>query len=145
MNVWVVKTSEMLASDNGNGRLLRSGMVAHMLDERGHQVTWWMSTFDHANRRHRYRRDTRTYFGARGIIRMIPSPGYQASISLQRLVDHSIWGRGFARAIRSAAPPDVIFCAYPTIEAASVCVRFGRRHGIPVVLDLRDIWPDIFL
>ena len=32
MNVWVVKTSEMLAGDNDNGRLLRSGMIAHMLD-----------------------------------------------------------------------------------------------------------------
>ncbi len=38
----------------------------------------------------------------------------------------------------------MIFCAYPTIEAAAVCVRFGRERGVPVVVDLRDMWPDIF-
>ena len=145
MNVWVVKTSEMLASDNGNGRLLRSGLVAHMLDARGHRVVWWMSTFDHANRRSRVLQDSSQPFGARGAIRMLHSPGYRKSVSLARLRDHVVWGRAFRRAIETASPlPDVIFCAYPTIEAAATCVRFGQQHGVPVVVDLRDMWPDIF-
>ncbi len=145
MNVWVVKTSEMLAGDNGNGRLLRSGLIAHMLDARGHDVTWWMSTFDHAGRRNRFNVDTRARFGGCGSIRMIHSPGYEASISLARVRDHSIWGRHFAAAIASEPSPDIIFCAYPTIEAAAICARFGRRRSVPVVIDLRDMWPDIFV
>ena len=144
MRVWVVKTSEMLATDNDNGRLLRSGLVAHMLDARGHEVTWWMSTFDHANRRQRSQHDTVRAFGVHGTIRMLYSPGYRRSMSLARLRDHGLWGRAFERAVGAAPPPDVILCAYPTIEAAAVCVRYGRRHGVPVVLDLRDMWPDIF-
>jgi len=144
VNIWVVKTSEMLATDSGNGRLLRSGVVAHMLDARGHNVTWWMSTFDHANRRSRAQCDTTLPFGGRGTIRMIHSPGYRESVSLARVRDHVLWGRAFSRALETAAAPDIIFCAYPTIEAASVCVRFGRERGIPVVVDLRDMWPDIF-
>ena len=144
MNVWVVKTSEMLASDSGNGRLLRSGIVANMLDERGHRVTWWMSTFDHANRRNRGTADLTVPFGLTGTIRMLYSPGYPESISLARLRDHAYWGRAFRAAIASAARPDVILCSYPTIEGAAVCVRYGLRHGVPVVLDLRDMWPDIF-
>lgn len=144
MNVWVVKTSEMLASDNGNGRLLRSGLVAHMLDGRGHRVVWWMSTFDHANRRSRAPHDSSLSFGARGAIRMLHSPGYSESVSLARVRDHALWGRAFRRAIETAPLPDIIFCAYPTLEAAAACVRFGQRHGVPVVVDLRDMWPDIF-
>lgn len=144
MRVWVVKTSEMLATDNDNGRLLRSGLVAHMLEARGHEVTWWMSTFDHANRRQRAHQDTVRGFGAHGTICMLYSPGYRRSVSLARVRDHSLWGRAFERALRAPPPPDIILCAYPTIEAAAVCVRYGRRHGVPVVLDLRDMWPDIF-
>jgi glycosyltransferase involved in cell wall biosynthesis len=144
VNVWVVKTSEMLATDNGNGRLLRSGLVAHLLDGRGHVVTWWMSTFDHANRRSRTQQDATLTFGARGVIRMIHSPGYRESVSLARVRDHAIWGRAFRRAIEAAVPPDIIFCAYPTIEAAAACIRFGRQRQVPVVIDLRDMWPDIF-
>ena len=144
MNVWVVKTSEMLATDSGNGRVLRSGMVAHMLDAAGHSVTWWMSTFDHANRRNRAPCDTTVPFGTHGSIRMIHSPGYKESVSLARARDHALWGRAFRRAIEAEPSPDIIFCAYPTIEAATVCVRLGKERGIPVVVDLRDMWPDIF-
>ena len=144
MKVWVVKTSEMLASDNSNGRLLRSGLIAQLLDARGHDVTWWMSTFDHANRRNRAAASAEVPFATRSTIRMLHSPGYEASISLARLRDHAIWGRAFRRAISDMPSPDIIFCAYPTIEAAAACVEFGRRRGVPVVLDLRDMWPDIF-
>jgi glycosyltransferase involved in cell wall biosynthesis len=144
MKVWVVKTSEMLAGDNRNGRLMRSGIIAQMLDARGHSVTWWMSTFDHANRRNRYTADTSIPFGSRGAIHMLHSPGYRTSVSLARLADHLIWGRRFGQAIKGATPPDIIFCAYPTIESALICARFGQRHRIPVVVDLRDMWPDLF-
>jgi glycosyltransferase involved in cell wall biosynthesis len=145
VKVWVVKTSEMLPADNDSDRLLRSGLTARMLDARGHEVTWWMSTFDHANRRQRARRDVVVPFGVRGSIRMLRSPGYKSSTSLARLLDHFLWGRRFARVIETEPPPDVIFCAYPTIESASVATRYGRRRGVPVVLDLRDMWPDILL
>lgn len=145
MKVWVVKTSEMLATDNRNGRLMRSGLLAHMLDARGHTVTWWISTFDHANRRQRALQDTVGSFGSRGAIRMLLSPGYRRSVSLARLRDHRIWASRFRKAARAAERPDLILCAYPTIESAWECVRFGQRSGIPVVLDLRDMWPDIFL
>jgi len=144
MKVWVVKTSEMLASDNRNGRLLRSGLIAHMLDARGHEVTWWMSSFDHANRRTRCAADASMAYGSRGTIRMLHSPGYRTSVSLARFADHQIWGRRFERAIAAAPAPDLIFCAYPTIESALICARYGRRHRVPVILDLRDMWPDLF-
>jgi glycosyltransferase involved in cell wall biosynthesis len=144
MRTWVVKTSEMLATDQGRGRLLRSGQIAHLLDRRGHEVTWWMSTFDHAARRQRNTADTEMRFGERGRIRMLRSPGYRSTVSFTRLIDHALWGRRFALALRVETPPDIIFCAYPTIESAWVCTRFGLRHGVPVVLDLRDMWPDIF-
>jgi len=144
MKVWVVKTSEMLASDNSNGRLMRSGIIAHMLDARGHEVTWWMSTFDHANRRSRCMTDTSMTYGSRGTIRMLHSPGYRASVSFARLWDHITWGRHFERAIEAAPLPDVILCAYPTIEAALICARFGQRHRVPLIMDLRDMWPDLF-
>ena len=144
MKVWVVKTSEMLAEDNRNGRLMRSGIIARMLDGRGHEVTWWMSSFDHANRRNRSAADATMSYGSRGTIRMLHSPGYRESVSLARFADHLRWGRRFERSIAAAPAPDVIFCAYPTIESALICARYGQQHRVPVVVDLRDMWPDLF-
>ena len=36
-------------------------------------------------------------------------------------------------------------CSYPIIELAEEAIRFGQRHNIPVVVDIRDLWPDVFL
>jgi glycosyltransferase involved in cell wall biosynthesis len=33
----------------------------------------------------------------------------------------------------------------PTPELCSVSIRYGRQKNIPVVVDIRDLWPDIFL
>jgi glycosyltransferase involved in cell wall biosynthesis len=119
-------------------------MIAELLDKRGHDVTWWMSTFDHAHRRQRAPQDLARPFGSRGTIRMLRSPGYRRTVSVRRLIDHILWGRRFARAVRMLPAPDVILCAYPTIESAWVCTRFGLVSGRPVAVDLRDMWPDIF-
>ena len=34
--------------------------------------------------------------------------------------------------------------SYPTIELSLEAVRFGKAFNIPVVVDVRDLWPDIF-
>ena len=41
--------------------------------------------------------------------------------------------------------PDVMVTAMPTIAQAHYVVKFGRKHGIPVLVDLRDLNPDVFV
>jgi glycosyltransferase involved in cell wall biosynthesis len=41
--------------------------------------------------------------------------------------------------------PDVIVASLPPHDLAYESVRFGREHGIPAIVDIRDPWPDIFL
>jgi glycosyltransferase involved in cell wall biosynthesis len=45
----------------------------------------------------------------------------------------------------SECSPDVIVSAFPTIELCVEAVNYGERHHVPVVLDMRDMWPDIFV
>ncbi len=71
--------------------------------------------------------------------------GYDKNLSPRRFLDHEIVARKFTRMARKLAKPDVIFCSFPTIELGRECVRYGERHGVPVILDVRDLWPDIFL
>jgi glycosyltransferase involved in cell wall biosynthesis len=33
----------------------------------------------------------------------------------------------------------------PTIELAEAATVYGSKHAVPVVLDMRDLWPDIFV
>jgi glycosyltransferase involved in cell wall biosynthesis len=43
-----------------------------------------------------------------------------------------------------ARAPQIIVAALPTIELCAESVKYGRERGVPVVLDMRDMWPDIF-
>lgn len=76
----------------------------------------------------------------------VRSPGYSKNVSIQRIADHSAHARRVKqRMIVTADRPDVILCSLPTLELCRVAVDYGNLHSIPIVLDIRDLWPDIFL
>jgi len=41
-------------------------------------------------------------------------------------------------------PPDIILASYPPIELCVEAVKYGLKYNVPVVIDVRDLWPDIF-
>ena len=60
-------------------------------------------------------------------------------------IDHRILGLKYRYAARREPPPDLIYVCMPTLELAVESVRYGREQGIPVIVDIRDQWPEIFL
>ena len=145
MRIWLVTVGEPLPTDGSNERLLRTGILAGFLSRRGHEVLWWTSAFDHVRKMHRAGKDTFVSLAGNYRIAMLHSCGYRRNISLARLSDH----RGLARTFMELAPreptPDVILCSMPTIELSRETVRYAKERGIPVVLDIRDLWPDVLL
>jgi len=145
MRIWLITVGEPLPIDGDNERLLRTGILAAMLARRGHEVVWWSSAFDHVRKRHRVTNDGVVTLSGNYRIILMHSCGYRRNISLARLLDHHGLARKFAKmAIREPAP-DVILCSMPTIELGCEAVRYAKAAGVPVVLDVRDLWPDIFL
>jgi glycosyltransferase involved in cell wall biosynthesis len=71
--------------------------------------------------------------------------GYSRNIGLSRLVNHIQLVREFSRLAEIEQPPDLIFCCWPVIELSFAAVGYAERHSIPILLDVRDLWPDIFL
>lgn len=146
MNIWLVKIGEPVPLDAFcKERVHRTGLLSHYLAESGHDVTWWTSTFD------RIRRETvsdsdRTVFLNQGLrVILLHGGGYRKSISLARMAYHRRVARKFKQRAQGEAPPDLILSAYPTVELCKEAVAYGRLHRIPVVLDMRDMWPDIIL
>ena len=144
--VWIVTSGEPLPTDPGDARLLRHGIVAAMLIERGWRVVWWTSRFDHTAKQARQPvgAAASVALGPHYRIVLLPSAGYRRNLSMARVLDHRQVAAAFTTAARGEPPPNVILCSYPTIELADAATRFGRRSGVPVLLDVRDLWPDIF-
>jgi glycosyltransferase involved in cell wall biosynthesis len=145
MKIWLVQPGEELPTDPGTPRLLRTGMIADILAGRGRDVVWWTSTFSHARKEQRSNDDTEIKVKANYTIRLLHSPGYEKNVSLRRIYDHKVLARKFRCLALRAEPPDIILCSMPTIEFSLAATQYGKERNVPVVLDLRDMWPDIFL
>lgn len=145
MKIWVVRTGEPVPRPGAKVRLARSGMVASRLAARGHEVTWWTGTFEHGSKSHVLPPDRPVQIGPGLEVRALHAPGYRRHASVRRLLHHWWLGRALKRAIRNIPPPDLIFASLPTIEFAAISAAYGKAHQLPVVIDCRDMWPDIFV
>lgn len=148
MKVWIVNVGEPMAVDPGAERKLRMGLIVDRLVERGHEVVWWTSSFDHNYKRQRYETNTTVRISERFEIRFLHARPYSANISIGRLINHHQLGRAFESAAEGTADadrPDVIFATMPIVELAAAASSYGRRHDIPVIIDIRDLHPDIYL
>ncbi len=147
MKVWILQTGEPLHCDGGNPRPMRAMNLADALVAKGHDVVIWSSAFYHQDKRSRtaYYQEIEVSKGL--LIRLVPSPGYSRNIGIGRLYDHFRLGKNLSRILKSFSSdhPDVIFVGFPPIEAASVMVSFAHARAVPVVLDAKDQWPEIFL
>lgn len=148
MRVWLTELTEPLPlSATAGGRLMRCGILAETLARAGHDVVWWSSAFDHLTKAYR------PAATGSGILRvtpqyriwLLPGPPYRRNVSWARIRHHRAVARAFAERAPQEPKPDVIVCSLPTLEVTEAAVRYGMSRGVPVVVDVRDLWPDAFL
>jgi glycosyltransferase involved in cell wall biosynthesis len=145
LNIWLVKIGESMPTDGKNVRLLRTALLAKTLVEKGHKVIWWASTFNHATKAYRFAENTSLQIGDNYEIKFLHSIPYRKNVSLRRIINHMGVARTFSILANRLTPPDAIVCCLPTLELCAAAVRYGAAHNIPVIIDVRDLWPDIFL
>lgn len=145
MNIWVLHNSEILPIDGENVRLQRVGIISSLLSKRNHNVVWWTSTFDHLAKKQRFDKDTTVNILENYKIILLKTPGYCKNISIKRMWDHHIMSKRFIQESANSGKPDIIFTAFPTIDLSKVAVDYGITKNVPVVVDVRDYWPDIFI
>lgn len=144
MQIWLTKLGEPLPID-GKVRLHRTGILAEILADEGHEVTYWTSTFSHALKKQRYQNTHILQLRENYKVVLLHARGYQKNVSMARMLHHRNAAKQFAQQVQKAQPPDIIFCAFPIAEMITECLRYAKPRKIPVVVDVRDHWPDIFL
>ena len=145
MRAWLINSAEPVPTDSGKVRLRRMGILANVLASRGHEVLWWTSTFHHVHKTQRFPKDTTVDLPEGYRLRFLHAPPYHRNISLSRWWNHRVLARKFRQQAGTEAKPDVILCSYPTLELSDEAVKYGSATGTPVALDIRDLWPDLFL
>ena len=83
--------------------------------------------------------------GPRYEVILTTAAGYGRNVSVRRLIFNFRTSRQIARLAALEPKPDLILTSYPPIEVVSEVADYGRRHSIPTIADIRDLWPDIWL
>lgn len=144
MKIWILKDSEQLPRLPGV-KPMRVGMLSQILVERGHQVRWYCSTFHHRAKTLYSEQDRREMLPSGVELQMIHAGSYVRNLSFARIRHHRrLAKRWRMQAEHSTERPDLILVAYPIIEWVHEALKYAKPRGIPVVVDVRDMWPDIF-
>jgi glycosyltransferase involved in cell wall biosynthesis len=143
LSIWLITVGEPLPfGRSAAARPWRTGLLADLLVARGHDVTWWTSSVDHFSKT-LFVDSPRKVQTASGLaLQFLHGCLYTKNISFARLRNHRQIAKQFAVQGPTQLPPDVILCSYPTIELSAEAVRYGASRSIPVLLDIRDLWPD---
>jgi glycosyltransferase involved in cell wall biosynthesis len=142
VRVWIITVGEPLPRYSPADRIWRSGFLSQLMARRGHDVTWWVSSFDHFRKIQLEPDSRRVELEPNLGLQFLRGRDYPRNVSLARLRNHRENAGEFRRIAREVAAPDVILCSFPTIELSREATAFGRERGIPVALDIRDLWPD---
>ena len=61
-------------------------------------------------------------------------------------MNHFLIAHKFKKLARSPniEKPDIMVVSMPSVLLCNEAVKFAKENNIPVVVDLRDMWPDIF-
>lgn len=148
--VWVIEVGEPLHLLGVKPRAMRAGLLCKRLAAYGVEVTWWVSNFNHREKEfykvpnvppHTYRMqlDNKIFY------RFLRGRAYTRNISLSRVLHNYDVAQDFKYSVNFIPAPDVILCCYPTVDLAAEAVSYANTHKIPIIIDVRDLWPDVFL
>lgn len=69
---------------------------------------------------------------------------YKKNVSFSRIIYHRKLAKALKKRCKQKRIPDLILCAWPTSQFAKEVVSYGKENKVPVIIDIRDFWPDFF-
>lgn len=147
MHICIFQTGEPLHIDKGNYRPMRCMLLADKLIENGHKVSLISSSFFHQRKIFRFKSYKCINVNKNLKIYLIPSFGYKNHIGIRRILDHTSLAFNLHIFLKNNKDfhPDRIFLGYPPIETSLVMVIWGLKKKIPIILDVKDNWPENFV
>ncbi|MFP5112867.1 glycosyltransferase family 4 protein [Bacillaceae bacterium C204] len=118
--------------------------IADKLSKKGHKVTLLTSSFKHSDKSFRDKTKIETICSSiKYKIVMIDELGYKKNIGIDRIQSHRYFSKQLTHYLKNIQKkPDVIYCAYPMMDAAFIVGRYAKKFQIPFVMDIQDVWPE---
>ncbi len=122
-------------------------LLTDELLKEGHKVTIISSSFFHQRKTFRSKSFQQVNVQKNLSIILIPSLGYKKHIGFKRLFDHIVLSINLYKFLskNKKFKPDKVFLGYPPIESSFVIINWAKKNNIPIMLDVKDNWPENFI
>ena len=128
----------------GEGGYKRTRYLFNMMKEQGYDVTLLTSDFNHYAKKQRDVQKFRQEYPECKDIEMIHVAPYTKNISIKRWYSGKMWYRGATRWVKEHYHNfDIVYGCMPddTIKRID---GFCHKNGLKIVVDIRDLWPEVF-
>ena len=143
--IWLIRDGEILPCDGKDVRLFRMGLIGQIAAVNPeNEITWWCGTLNHFTKELRMEQDGEISLQENYRLKFIHGTMYKKNMSFRRLYYQYHQGKHFVELAEKEEKPDLILCSIPTPELAYFAVKYGKKHHVPVFLDIRDLFPDIY-
>ncbi len=142
MKIWLINPYGPIPGEGW--RDYRFTTLGNALAERGHSIIWWTSNYSHHFKRFRSKSwlDAKIYKSF--IIRLVPTLKYRKNVGLGRLISEIVFARNTFRRALIENQPDIIIGTDPSQFVGYLTIKLKKRFGIPIILDVFDLWPELF-
>lgn len=76
---------------------------------------------------------------------MIHGCGYGGNRSIKRYIHHRLIANKFYKFAQRCERPDIIISFIPCHRLAYMATKYAKNNSVPIIVDIRDKWPDIFI
>ena len=143
MIVWLVNPFDAIPGEKWG---YKHGMfLANALVSRGFTVIYWTSSFSHALKAQRCSDWEDRVINPSLTVRIIPCRDYSSHVGLRRILSLFDFARGFFFRGWSSDRPHCLVVPSPNLFGDIVALWLARRHKASIVIDFRDLWPEIFV
>ncbi|MBN1183251.1 MAG: glycosyltransferase [Bacteroidales bacterium] len=146
MLIWLITIGEPIVHPQNKLRLHRTGILTKLISENSnHKVIWWTSTFNHFTKKHMFDGDTFVNVNANLKMIALKGVGYKRNVSFSRIIDHYQIKKKYKGYAYKEQKPDIIVASFPTMGLCQASIKYGKKNNIPVIIDYRDMWPEVFI
>jgi glycosyltransferase involved in cell wall biosynthesis len=143
MKIWLISIFEQTPVDNVFSTRFIS--IANESVNRGHEVSFFGSTFKHNTKIQRFEETTEIEENENYRLIFVKSDSYSENISLKRLMVYNKFSNELLKVLKNREEmPDIILMAFPPISMSYKVSKWAKEKNIPLIIDIIDPWPDLF-
>lgn len=134
----VITMGVKLNNENGYTRFR---FLSEFLAGKGYKVDLITTTFQHWDKKQRdlskIKKEEYPFH-----LRFIKEPGYKKNVDLKRIRSHRIAAKNLKKMLEKDGAYHLIYCEIPPNDVALTAARYAKKHQIPFVVDVNDLWPE---